>query len=587
MVMKSNWSNNAPRKGCEAEMVYYRYLYPITVLLRAILILNIFFSPPAWCSNLGNEMDADCRFHVDGREVIRSPMPIFRTQIFSIGVPFAIIVLTTMRIWKYRLINRNHQEMICCSFLLLLSSIFIFFEYIYPMFDLGSVELTDFLLVTYMMVYIDAIRNCVMRMVGIIFVGIEVIIVYIVVSLFYAILNRILFYTIPNKDIQDSEYAWLTYSNQNLSKALITVWQFFPSSNFPGFMVALEASANWKGWVIIIELFLVKSILLSILMSSLYFYYTNFYVKNMKKLKTDGRLAYLIANELSDDNDAAPQVLEYIVNNYMENPHFDFKNDEALLKIKIQWENLLSDGSQEKKQREAYYQRTFSKMIAFRTSWGWRLYIFLCDFTIVATILVYTDWIHMDLNTIKTDIATATAATKPALLLKQTDLYYVMYFLNILTFVINLLGPTLDMFLRIISKGFRGMFNNVAQGISSAAIVGVTATYIVLISFDRTQHAVVEAPGFNDIYKIIAVFICLKVFTLMLLHGKKLQIINTLLSVTSKGFVLCRSLYEMLFYSLLLFAAIGLGMFGGNVTSVTKANYKKVLGGDLSDGELF
>jgi hypothetical protein len=162
-----------------------------------------------------------------------------------------------------------------------------------------------------------------------------------------------------------------------------------------------------------------------------------------------------------------------------------------------------------------------------------------------------------------------------------------MYYINILTFMINLLGPNLDMFMRIVTKGFRGMFNNVAQGISSAAIIGVTATYIVLISFDRSQIAIVEAPGFSEIYKIIAVFICLKVFTLMLLHGKKLQIINTLLSVTTKGFVLCRSIYEMLFYSLLLFAAIGLGMFGGNVTSNTKANYKKVLGDDVSDGNLY
>jgi hypothetical protein len=140
-----------------------------------------------------------------------------------------------------------------------------------------------------------------------------------------------------------------------------------------------------------------------------------------------------------------------------------------------------------------------------------------------------------------------------------------------MTFVINMLGPNLDMFLRILTKGFRGMFNTVAQGISSAAVIGITAFYIVLISFNRAQVKKFEALGFDEIYKVIAVFICLKVFTLMLLHGKKLKIINTLLNVTSKGFVLCRSLYEMLFYSLLLFAAIGIGMFGGNVTSNSTA----------------
>jgi hypothetical protein len=420
------------------------------------------------------------------------------------------------------------------------------------------------------MVYIDAIRNCVTRMIGIIFVGIEVIIVYIVVSLFYAVLNRILFYTIPNKGTEDSQYIWLAYSNQNLSKALISVWQFFPSSNFPGFMIALQVVSNWQGWVIMIELFLVKSILLSILMSSLYFYYTNFYVKNMKKLKTDGRLSYLIANELSDDNDAAPEVLEYIVSNYMENPHFDFKNDEALFKIKVQWENLLSDGCAEKKKREKYYKETFAGLIAWRTSWGWRLYIFLCDLAIVATILVYTDGIHMELKELKSSLAAATAAAKPAILAKQSQYNDWVMILNVLTFVINLLGPNLDMFLRILTKGFRGMFNSVAQGISSAAIIGITSFYVVLISFSHSE--VKKFEGYDELYRVIAVFICLKVFTLMLLHGKKLAIINTLLNVTSKGFVLCRSLYEMLFYSLLLFAAIGIGMFGGNVTSESSAN---------------
>jgi hypothetical protein len=306
-------------------------------------------------------------------------------------------------------------------------------------------------------------------------------------------------------------------------------------------------------------------------MSSLYFYYTNFYVKNMKQLKTDGRLSYLIANELSDDNDAAPQVLEYIVKNYMENPHFDFKNDEALYKIKVEYENLLSDGCAEKKKREKYYSVTFAGLIAWRTSWGWRLYIFLCDVAIVTTVLVYADLIHMEMKDLKASLATATAKDKPALLAKQSDYNDWIIILNILTFLINLLGPNLDMFLRILTKGFRGMSNNVAQGISSAAIIGITAFYIVLISFKFSDMKKFETLGFESIYKIIGVFICLKVFTLMLLHGKKLKIIDTLLNVTSKGFVLCRSLYEMLFYSLLLFASIGIGMFGGNVTTNSSA----------------
>ena len=109
-------------------------------------------------------------------------------------------------------------------------------------------------------------------------------------------------------------------------------------------------------------------------------------------MKSDRTLALHIANELEFDNDASPQVLDYIVTNYMENPSFDFKHDEEYDKIKTISEDLHLTKDSYSKGRKRYYKENFGPIIYLRKHWAYRVWVIICEFTIITTIFIYTDY---------------------------------------------------------------------------------------------------------------------------------------------------------------------------------------------------
>lgn len=113
-IIRDDYYKFTPRVGYEAQMRIYKLLHPLTNFLRLIIILDIFFSPPTWCELLGENIDNACRFKDDGTSVLRSPMPIVHTMVFSIGTPLSVVFLTVVRTWKYSLIRRNWNEMYVC-----------------------------------------------------------------------------------------------------------------------------------------------------------------------------------------------------------------------------------------------------------------------------------------------------------------------------------------------------------------------------------------------------------------------------------------------------------------------------------------
>lgn len=208
VVIRDTYFKFAPRKGCEPQMRVYKALHPLTYMFQGLLMLYIFFSPPSWCEKLGDEIDSNCLFKDDGVKIIRSPLPVFRTVIFTIGCPLALIFLTAMRTWKYRLIRRNYSEMSVCIFLIFDIAAWFFITMVWPKFQLGDIPMSDLLVVLFLVAQIDEIRQCTIRMMAISVTGFEVIAVYLFLVIAYACLNRILLYTYPVKDTQDSEHVW-------------------------------------------------------------------------------------------------------------------------------------------------------------------------------------------------------------------------------------------------------------------------------------------------------------------------------------------------------------------------------------------
>lgn len=261
---------------------------------------------------------------------------------------------------------------------------------------MGNIE--DIILMIFVLTYNDPIRACVMKMGKIMSMGIDVLIIYFLVSIFYACFNRVMLYDISDSQVEDSSYVWISYGNRNWFYAFATILQYFPGSNFPNFMVAVNVTSSTTHWLVIIELFLNSSILIAIVQSSLYFYYQSFYVKSLRDLKEDKKLHFILYHEFVDDNDIHPNVLKYIVETHCENDEHDFSTDEMLMKIKEKFENLRIEGSSAKKSSEKFYAENFQKLNVFRKNWIWKIFLFLCDIGIVVLMVLYTDHFYMTIS---------------------------------------------------------------------------------------------------------------------------------------------------------------------------------------------
>jgi hypothetical protein len=169
-----------------------------------------------------------------------------------------------------------------------------------------EIQAKDTILLIFMLTYQDAVRCCVLRMCKMVHIGFEVILFYILLTLFFGIFNRVTFYHMGQADIQDSDKIWSKWGTTDLPRALLSVFVFTPGSSFPDYMVSLFKMNRLAGWIIPIEMFIRGAIMLAIVQSSLYFYYQNFYVKTLATLRADKKLYFVISREFVERGDVPP-----------------------------------------------------------------------------------------------------------------------------------------------------------------------------------------------------------------------------------------------------------------------------------------
>jgi len=308
---------------------------------------------------LESNIDPSCTELIGGTVVRRSILPIIHTPIWDLGVPMAIVVLTALRIYKYSLIKKDYNEQRVCMalFTLCLSWYTIF---LLQATHVTEIQAKDTILLIFMLTYQDEVRCCVIRMCKMVHIGFEVVLFYILLTLFFGIFNRVTFYHFTQKDIQSNEFIWSSFGNRDLPHALLTIFSFTPGSAFPDLMVSMFKVNRVSGWIIPIEMFVRGGIMLAIVQSSLYFYYQNFYIKTMATLQKEERLYFLISREFNELGDVPPaQLLDYIVVKYSENAAHSFSTDEHFYKIKEKMQEEVQTAEAKRAVRKCFYTENF------------------------------------------------------------------------------------------------------------------------------------------------------------------------------------------------------------------------------------
>jgi hypothetical protein len=87
----------------------------------------------------------------------------------------------------------------------------------------------------------------------------------------------------------------------------------------------------------------------------------------------------------------------------------------------------------------------------------------------------------------------------------------------------------------------------------------------------------------SNVNKLYQVFVCVKLFGLLLTAGRRIEIVNMLLTVMVKAASLCSALFQMLFIVMLVFSSVGMALFGGNITTKSPSDFAKIEGSDWSN----
>jgi hypothetical protein len=396
-----------------------------------------------------------------------------------------MLLLTGLRIYKYTLIshNRNEQRVCMALFFITLSWFVIFL--------LQSVHVTDIqakdtILLVFMLTYQDNVRCCVIRMCKMVHIGFEVVLFYILLTLFFGIFNRVSFYHMAQEDIQDSDKIWMKWGSSSLPRALNSIFSYTPGSSFPDYMVGLFKMNRLAGWIIPIEMFIRGAIMLAIVQSSLYFYYQNFYVKTLATLRADKRLYFVISREFVERGDVPPQeLLRYIVRKYCENEDHTFGTDDEFTRIKDKLSESENAGKKNILKRKCFYEENFEKPRAFLESNLWVILIVIADVIQLVCVLVYTEYLYYEV--IRKQIAvekSLDAKEKTKLFHDLIVSYNTAYWLIFVAWVINLL-PTIDGFLKLVTRGFSATFRgNKGEIIKFVSVFFIFMITTVNITFD-------------------------------------------------------------------------------------------------------
>lgn len=217
-------------------------------------------------------------------------------------------------------------------------------------------------------------------MLKILWEGIEILIVYFLVSFFFAMTNRIILYDENSTVTSDTNSVYFAYSNGSTARALFSIWIGDPATNFPDWVTSLLTVSKSAGYLVVLQLFFNKQIVGAFIMTHLYFYYKHFYDHSLLTLKSEPRLYYVLAKEFAyAKKNIHDDVLTYIVNNYCVSIWHSFYTDEDFLTLRNLHlsRKLQSKGKLEK--RRNFFRENFGRLRKWYKNKGWRIFMSVVD----------------------------------------------------------------------------------------------------------------------------------------------------------------------------------------------------------------
>jgi len=221
------------------------------------------------------------------------------------------------------------------------------------------------------------------------------------------------------------------------------------------------------------QLFMNAQIVIAIVGSSFYFYFTSMYTKKVAEIKKDDKLHYLIYQEVKDDGEVHKKVLKYIVDTHMDNPEHDFSVDEWLGRLKQKYENEEGEANMAA-QAEERFLLNFSKLNWFRKTWAWRITLLVFDVAIFTLTMVFTDYYYMDVSDNIKKLNGNVKDTDRAGIAKSIDTALDEIEINNYIILSCCVCSIVNLFLRALTLGLKkGLFGSFGTGLNTIVSAGI------------------------------------------------------------------------------------------------------------------
>jgi len=385
-----------------------------------------------------------------------------------------------------------------------------------------------------------------MRMYKICIEAAEVLIIFVCALVLFACMSRILFFDVVIEHTKES-YAY--YSYKNFSKAFYSMIVSVSSGNFPISMLNPYRESKFSSIFFILNSFVMNWILLKLIMAVFFFYYQNFYVQNVVKLKRKRILCIKLIEELKKSKDSIipEDTLKSLIATYNESP-------ENLLIPDSEKENIPDEKylqlKKSTKERNKEFDLYFNLKETLRHP-AYNVLIGIIDIAIFMLTLPNIDSFN-NKDPSKQDGS-----------IKRTYLFIQVGLLSI-----SLISQGVG----IIGRGFKETFKDYLMTFDLFMTLAAFLLGMVLVS----QNDFTMLLGYNftsSVFKIYCVItVCKNLSVIKFL--RRIRELRIVLDVLYKSTIFLMDLIGMMGIIMLLFASIGISMFGGVVNSSNIPNFE-------------
>ena len=550
-TFRQSIENKMINASIQGSLAYY---YKKTSILRKVLlgiILAIFLmQKPYWCVELGAEVEPTCEVDAEGREynVLITTFINPRTSfIISFGIMYFLVISQVLKVQ-----NMKEEESLEVVKMYLQVSLFAISLCISMMETFNFVPKSDFksiFKILFVMVYFRSILKAFHKMGGMLYRAYSMFVLIVLTIFVFAIMAAVIF---EGEEIGDTGVIY-GYSFTNLFRSMESLLLLMMMENFPDVLLDAFQISLFNFMFIIAFVFIASVIVIGFTTGVFFNYYKDYYVENIREVEDQYPVFAECIAPVLEERFMDPSYTSEIVRIVEEREKFA-GDEERMEMVRASYKQKLRNAMKKLKKmtaqkKQVYFSRMKEIYEEASNSFFYKLITFLLSFYI---------------------------AVIPALIIDKESVADSADYLQsseLLSFIF-----AIDLYLKYTFNSDKHFweFTNICELISIVGVI-LFANMLYLIPVDYLETNFVGSHALYICWAFSAFFKFTRLHVIMMNYTNYNVIVKTCIHIIP----LITDLINMYLVVILLYAALGMTMFGGIINSSFPDKFEEVMDAEL------